>query len=269
MHQTVSASLPAARAAAGPSPLPFLMKAVWLQAVRRSEILVLAILLGLYLLGAVIVRIVGMESVQAVRFVGGIGFQLGSLLSALLAILLGARQIPQELELRTIYPILAKPVSRGQVIAGKALSTWLAAVAALAMFTLVTLAVVPHIAFQHPAALAQGLALHVAALGVVTLLVIFASLWMNTILAVLAAAAVYFGAGYAGNFLVQAGGGARWAQFAAGLVPDFTLFDQLQRYVDGGAPLAAGSFGGLLALAALWAGLLAWGSLARFRAMEL
>lgn len=57
---------------------------------------------------------------------------------------------PQELELRTIYPILAKPVSRGQVIAGKAISVWLAAVAALALFSVVTLVIAPHITFQHP-----------------------------------------------------------------------------------------------------------------------
>ena len=267
--QTLSATLPAPRPASLPSPLPFLMKAVWLQAIRRSEIFVLAILLGLYLLGALIIRIVGMESVQAVRFVGGIGFQLGALLSALLAILLGARQIPQDLELRTIYPILAKPVTRGQVIAGKALSTWLASVVAMGLFALVTLAVVPHIAFQNPLALAQALVLRVAALGVVTILVICVSLWMGTILAALTAGGIYFGAGYLGNFVIQSAHGARWAHYASGLLPDFTLLDQLQRYVDGGAPLAAGTFIGLLAMAGVWAWLLSWAALARFRAMAL
>ena len=38
-----------------------------------------------------------------------------------------ARQIPAERENRTIFPLLAKPVTRGQVIAWKFLGCWLAA----------------------------------------------------------------------------------------------------------------------------------------------
>lgn len=48
--QTAATTLPLARPAAPSSPLPFLMKAVWLQAIRRSELFVLVILFALYLL---------------------------------------------------------------------------------------------------------------------------------------------------------------------------------------------------------------------------
>jgi len=53
-----------------------------------------------------------------------------------IAIATGARQIPAEREQRTIFPLLAKPVSRGQVITGKFLGCWLAAGIALAVFYL-------------------------------------------------------------------------------------------------------------------------------------
>ena len=45
-----------------------------------------------------------------------------------------ARQIPAERENRTIFPLLAKPVTRAHVIAGKFLGCWLACGMALLMF---------------------------------------------------------------------------------------------------------------------------------------
>lgn len=47
-----------------------------------------------------------------------------------------ARQIPAEIEQRTIFPLLAKPVSRAQVILGKFLGTWLACGISLLVFYL-------------------------------------------------------------------------------------------------------------------------------------
>ncbi len=47
-----------------------------------------------------------------------------------------ARQIPAERENRTIFPLLAKPVTRGQVVAGKFLGCWLACGMALVVFYL-------------------------------------------------------------------------------------------------------------------------------------
>lgn len=47
-----------------------------------------------------------------------------------------ARQIPAERENRTIFPLLAKPVTRGHIIAGKFLGCWLASGIALVVFYL-------------------------------------------------------------------------------------------------------------------------------------
>src|SRR2546430_17084436 len=49
------------------------------------------------------------------------------------AIATTARQIPAEREQRTIFPLLAKPVTRGQVILGKFAGCWLACGLALAV----------------------------------------------------------------------------------------------------------------------------------------
>jgi ABC-type transport system involved in multi-copper enzyme maturation permease subunit len=51
-----------------------------------------------------------------------------------IAVVTTSRQIPAEREARTIFPLLAKPVSRGQVILGKFLGCWLATGIALVIF---------------------------------------------------------------------------------------------------------------------------------------
>ena len=51
-----------------------------------------------------------------------------------IAITTAARQIPFERESRTIFPLLAKPVARWQVMVGKFLGCWLACGMALIVF---------------------------------------------------------------------------------------------------------------------------------------
>ncbi len=51
-----------------------------------------------------------------------------------IAITTTARQIPSERESRTIFPLLAKPISRWQVVVGKFLGCWLACGLALLVF---------------------------------------------------------------------------------------------------------------------------------------
>lgn len=51
-----------------------------------------------------------------------------------IAITTTARQLPYEFEHRTIFPLLAKPVTRGQVIAGKFAGCWAACGLALVVF---------------------------------------------------------------------------------------------------------------------------------------
>jgi Cu-processing system permease protein len=54
--------------------------------------------------------------------------------SLVIAVTTTARQIPAERESRTIFPLLAKPVSRGQLLMGKFLGCWLACGIALIVF---------------------------------------------------------------------------------------------------------------------------------------
>jgi len=101
---------------------------------RRKDFYVLFVLTALItlLLGSVNL----FNDPKIVRYLKDVCLLLVWISSLVIAIGTAARQIPAELESRTIFPLLAKPVTRGQLIAGKFLGCWLACGIALVIFYL-------------------------------------------------------------------------------------------------------------------------------------
>jgi ABC-type transport system involved in multi-copper enzyme maturation permease subunit len=93
-----------------------------------------------FVLTALITLLMGSLNVfnddKIVRYVKDVCLLLIWISSLVIAIGVAARQIPSERENRTIFPLLAKPVTRGQVVFGKFLGCWLAVGIALATFYL-------------------------------------------------------------------------------------------------------------------------------------
>src|ERR1043166_8169865 len=92
----------------------------------------------LFVMTAVITLVMGSVSffndLKIVRYLKEICLLLIWISALVIAIGTTARQIPAERENRTIFPLLAKPVTRGQVVAGKFAGCWLACGGALVMF---------------------------------------------------------------------------------------------------------------------------------------
>jgi ABC-type transport system involved in multi-copper enzyme maturation permease subunit len=242
------------------------MRGVWLQALRRNEVYVVVILLALYLLGALLLRIVGIDSAQAARFAAGLGLELGSMLGSLLVIVTGARQIPVEIEQRTIYPVLARPVTRAQVLLGKGLPTWLLGLTAVLLFLLVTLAVTPHLPDQQFPALLTALLCKGLGLALLTAMVFWLALWMPSSLTMLTAGAAVFLGSIPINWLA---GLPHGGVCVAGLLPDFKLLEQFGRFVDGGAPMPPDLLVRLLVYGGLWTAIFCGLATARFRRQPL
>jgi ABC-type transport system involved in multi-copper enzyme maturation permease subunit len=99
---------------------------------RRKDFYVLFVMTALLtlLLGAM--RF--FDNADIVRFLKEICLMLIWISTLVIAITTAARQIPAERESRTIFPLLAKPVSRWELIAGKFAGCWLACVIALVVF---------------------------------------------------------------------------------------------------------------------------------------
>ena len=99
---------------------------------RRKDFYVLFVLTAVITLLMGSVHFFGDD--KAVRYLKEICLLLIWVSSLVIAITTAARQLPAERENRTIFPLLAKPVSRGQVIVGKFLGCWLATGLALVVF---------------------------------------------------------------------------------------------------------------------------------------
>src|SRR5438128_4438924 len=84
----------------------------------------------LFVLTAVITLLLGSANFfnddKIVRYLKEVCLLLIWISALAVAIGTAARQIPAERENRTIFPLLAKPVTRGQVIVGKFAGCWFA-----------------------------------------------------------------------------------------------------------------------------------------------
>jgi len=92
----------------------------------------------LFVLTALVTLVMGSANLfnddKIVRYLKELCLLLIWISGLVIAISTAARQIPAERESRTIFPLLAKPVTRGHVVTGKFLGCWLACGIALVMF---------------------------------------------------------------------------------------------------------------------------------------
>jgi Cu-processing system permease protein len=107
---------------------------VILELYRRKDFYVLFVLTALITLAAGSVEF--FHDPNIVRYAKDLCLLLIWTSALLITIATAARQIPAERESRTIFPLLAKPVTRGQVVLGKFLGCWLASGITLVVFYL-------------------------------------------------------------------------------------------------------------------------------------
>ncbi len=163
------------------------MKTIWALATvvikelyRRKDFYVLFVLTALLTLGAGSVNF--FNDANIIRYLKDICLLLIWLSTLVIAVVTTARQLPAERENRTIFPLLAKPVSRGQLIVGKFLGCWLATGAALVVFyvffLIVTGAREPH---WQVIAYLKAMVLQWMMLGVVVAMALLGSLLFSAV----------------------------------------------------------------------------------------
>jgi ABC-type transport system involved in multi-copper enzyme maturation permease subunit len=101
---------------------------------RRKDFYVLFVLTAVITIAAGSMQF--FHDTHIVRYIKDLCLLLIWVSALLVTIAMAARQIPSERENRTIFPLLAKPVTRGQVILGKFFGCWLASGIALIVFYL-------------------------------------------------------------------------------------------------------------------------------------
>lgn len=142
---------------------------------RRKDFYVLFVLTALITLVLGSVNFFSEEKV--VRYLKETCLFLIWVSSIVIAITTAARQIPAERENRTLFPLLAKPVTRNHVVLGKFLGCWYAS--GLCLFVFYLFFAVISGAREHAWPIAhyfQGFMLHWFLLGVVTALALLGSI---------------------------------------------------------------------------------------------
>ena len=169
-----------------------------LELVRRKDLYVLILLMMVFCVGAVGARVAGVDDAASGTFLLNLGMTLAYAFSHVLTLLLGARQVPDELEKRTIYPLLARPVSRGEYLIGKWAAGVLCGVACYLLFLLLVWLSAPHLETYDAMLLLQTVVLVSVSLALTVALAMLLSLLLPKAMSIvvlgayLAAAAMLF-----------------------------------------------------------------------------
>jgi len=124
------------------------------------------------------------------KIVTDFGLAGASLLATILAITLGSNLLSKELDRRTIYAVLSKPIRRFEFLFGKFFGLWTASGLLLAGMTAMVLALLLAVYGQLPWVVLGSLGLSIVELGIVTAFVVLFSSFSTPGLTALFTAAV-------------------------------------------------------------------------------
>jgi ABC-type transport system involved in multi-copper enzyme maturation permease subunit len=228
---------------------------------RRKDFYVLFVLTALItlLLGSVNF----FDDDRIVRYLKDVCLLLIWISSLVIAVTTTARQIPAERESRTIFPLLAKPMGRGELIVGKFAGCWAACGVALIVFYFffgVISASKEHILPLGP--YFQAIWLHWICLGIIVAMVllgsiVFAAPSSNATICLIAIVGIMFAGGHLNGVAVEMrgiGGPIVYAIYY--LIPHLEWYDVRDRVVHDWAAIDWLICGGATIYGLLYSGFL-------------
>src|SRR5262245_57432162 len=234
----------------------------------------------LFVLTALITLVVGsmrfFDDDKIVRVVKEASLLLIWISALVIAVGTAARQLPAERENRTIFPLLAKPVSRAQVVLGKFAGCWFACGLTLVVFYLFFGVVVGSREHHWPvASYFQAMWLQWAMLGIVTALVLLGSLVFaapssNSTICLILVIGILFLGGYLNRVAAQQPGPLGAIIYGIYfLIPHLEWYD-LRNFIEFDQGLVPWSYCALATLyAAAYAGVLLFAAWLVFRRKSL
>ena len=113
----------------------YIAKTVLIEAVRRKEVYVLVLLSCVLIAAVTAIDFFNLEGLT--KFYREFALKVMSASTAAATIILACRQLPRELEMKTVYPLLARPLSRSRILLGKFLGVWLASIFCMGLFSII------------------------------------------------------------------------------------------------------------------------------------
>ncbi len=243
-----------------------------LESVRRKDIYVAVILCVLLFGTATTIGSFGVKGLEI--FFKDVALTIIGLLSTVIAILFSARQIAEEVSRRTVYPLLARPISRGDLLFGKFLGAYALSVFALLLFAGVCALCLAVYSIPLGTVFLQYLLLRAFALGVLCALTIMLSLFMTPQATTTIAMLVAVGSStFAGAIkLLYPGSEGMKQNILAGVyyvVPQLNLFDMGKKVSYGWSAVPLWAIGFLFLYAVMYCALFLFIGALRFKRQAL
>ena len=224
-------------------------RGVVLEITRRKDLYVLFMLMCVFVLGVLAVTAVGIENASTGTFLLNLGMTLAYISSHALTLLLAARQVPDDLENRTIYLLLARPVSRDVYVLGKWLACFLTGISVFVVLFALGWAPVPKMESYSMELLAELVALQAVSLATLASVTICLSIFAPRALAIVLVGGWVIAGNAVTSFLLNGMTSPTTRGVAAwlfGYLPDFSKLNLITRYTDGIPALDPSQFMGLV-----------------------
>jgi Cu-processing system permease protein len=238
-----------------------------IETVRRKDIYVLVILTGMLVGGAGLMSFFGVRGLET--FLKDMALTVINAFAIILTVLLAARQFPDEKKQRTLYPLLARPITRGDFVVGKFLGVWIMAMLALLLFT--STAMILLMIFHIPVGgiFFQYIILRAVSLGVIAAMTICLSFLLTPSANVTIALLITIGASTFSRtaYLVHdslSGVSQRIVEIAYWVIPHFDLFDLSRKVAYGWEPISWAVVAAICAYGAIYAAIFLAGGAMKF-----
>ncbi|HEY3884796.1 MAG TPA: ABC transporter permease [Vicinamibacterales bacterium] len=218
---------------------------------------------------------------QDVKIIKDLGLSATSIFGLFIAIFVGIQLVSKEVERRSVYPLLAKPVRRSELIAGKYAGLLLTLLVNMVVMTVALYGVLFILArgvplniqgaWDAPAmdpALLKAFALIFVDLAVVTALALFFSSYSSPMLSAVFTLGIYVAGQFSGDLrhfdqTVSSPAAIALAKACYYVLPDFSKFDVTLAVVHG-IPVSAGYVAFSAAYAAVYIAALLFGAMVIF-----
>lgn len=239
-----------------------LARGVVLESIRRKDVWVLAILGVVIVFAAGALGLVGISGLEI--FIKDLSVTVLGAFSTILAVMVSTRVLPEEIQNRTLYPLLARPVTRLDLLIGKFLGAVLVSWIGFALLSVLMSGVL--LAFHVQLGTVALQYFFVKCLGIAV--VCSVGLGLSTVMTPAAAATttfiLSFGSAMLARALVLTGQGSRpmvpVCRLAEDLLPQVHLFDLGGRLVYlNWSPVSVAVVGGLTAYACIYCSTLIFG----------
>jgi len=243
-----------------------------LESIRRKDPYVVLILGAAMVLGAGLFSRFGVEGLE--KFVKDVGFMVTTVFSIVICVVATARQFPAEIQNRTLYPSLGKPISRTNFYFGKYLGVSVMSCAVVISFFVLLRVLLLVFGIPVGGVFYQALYLRVLSMWFVAAGVLCLSLFLthaaNVTISLLACMGMQI---FAHSILYihdeLTGVSLRLAEALYWTAPHLELFDLSKKVIHGWPPIPMWVLGGMTLYGIIYSALFFAVGCARFRRMPL